>query len=71
MDVRRIAKPRPGKISPPRNIMPGQKGALIPNDWSSFYEFKSAKIENFMQVRHFFHSFIKYYTFYFKKLPKT
>ena len=59
------AKPRPGKISP-KNLMPRQKGAQKPNDWASFHEPQSAKIEIFQLVGHLFHSFIKCYTF----LPK-
>ena len=43
--------------------MPEQKSAQKPNDWESFHDFQSAKIENFQQVGHFFHSFINYYTF--------
>ena len=50
--------------------MPGQKSAQKPNDWASFHDFQSAKIENFQQVGHFFHSFINYYTFFVKNCQK-
>ena len=39
------------------------KSAQKPNDRASFHELKSARIGSFQQVGHFFHSFIKYYTF--------
>ena len=63
------AKPRLGKISQ-KNLMPGQKSAQKPDDWASFHDFQSAKIENFQQVGHFFHSFINYYTFSVKNCQK-
>ena len=58
-------KPSPGKISQ-KNLMPGHCNCQKPNDQASFHYFKSAKIEIFQQVDHFFHSFIKYYTFFVK-----
>ena len=41
------------------------------NDLASFHELQSAKIGHFRQEGHFFHSFIKYYTFFSLKLLKT
>ena len=46
------AKPRSETVSP-KNLMPGQKSAQKPNDWASFHDFWSAKLENFQQVGHF------------------
>ena len=65
------AKPRLETISP-KSLMPGQKSAQKPNDWASFHDFQlqSAKLENFQQVSHFLHSFIKYYTFLVKNCQK-
>ena len=70
MDVRRVQNLGRAKF-PPKNLMPGQKNAQKPNDRASFYDFKSAKIENFQQVSRFFHSFIKYCTFFLPKIAKN
>ena len=63
------AKPRLETISP-QNLMPGQKSAQKPNDWASFHDSWSAKLENFQQVGHFFHSYQILHIFG-QKLPKN
>ena len=50
--------------------MPGEKSTQKPNDWASFHDFWSAKLENFQQVGHFFHSYQILHIFG-QKLPKT
>ena len=65
-DVRRVQNLGRAKF-PQKNLMPRQKSAQKPNDWEGFHELQSAKIGNFQQVGHIFHSFNEYYTFFFIK----
>ena len=65
-------KPRQSKMSPKEKQKSNAwaKGAQKPNDQASFHELESAKIGIFQHVGHFFHSFIKHYTF-LSKTAKT
>ena len=67
-DVRRVQNLSWKQFPPKSNAW--AKSAQEPNDWASFHDFWSAKLENFQQVGYFFHSFIKYYTFLVKSCQK-
>ena len=54
---------------PQKTLCLGKKSAQKPNDGASFHDFSSAKLENFQQVGHFFHSYQIVHIFG-QKLPK-